>query len=119
MRAYPDVDFSFSRKNGEKVKVATLEENEYLWQGSRRRYIPDFNVRLTNGKTLALEIKGTDSQQNKAKREALDECVRAINSAGGFGQWSWTWHSTPHRCTILLQNMPLDEVESINACLNP
>lgn len=61
----------------------------YLWQGSRRRYIPDFIVRLANGKTLALEIKGTDSQQNKAKREALDEWVRAINSAGGFGQWSW------------------------------
>lgn len=61
----------------------------YLWQGSRRRYIPDFIVRLANGKTLALEIKGTDSQQNKAKRDALDEWVRAINSAGGFGQWSW------------------------------
>lgn len=61
----------------------------YLWQGSRRRYIPDFIVRLANGKTLALEIKGTDSQQNKAKREALDEWVRAINSVGGFGQWSW------------------------------
>jgi ATP-dependent Lon protease len=26
---YPDVDFSFSRKNGEKVSVATLEENEF------------------------------------------------------------------------------------------
>ncbi len=61
----------------------------YLWQGSRRRYIPDFIVRLANGKTLALEIKGTDSPQNKAKREALDEWVRAINAAGGFGQWSW------------------------------
>ncbi|WP_196795294.1 hypothetical protein [Porphyrobacter sp. AAP82] len=61
----------------------------YLWQGSRRRYIPDFIVRLANGKTLALEIKGTDSEQNKAKREALDEWVRAINSVGGFGQWSW------------------------------
>ncbi len=26
---YPEVDFSFSRKNGEKVSVATLEENEF------------------------------------------------------------------------------------------
>ena len=61
----------------------------YLWQGSRRRYIPDFIVRLANGKTLALEIKGTDSEQNKAKREALDEWVQAVNSSGGFGEWSW------------------------------
>ena len=60
----------------------------YLWQGSRRRYIPDFIVRLANGKTLALEIKGTDSEQNKAKREALDEWVQAVNSSGGFGEWS-------------------------------
>ncbi len=61
----------------------------YLWGGSRRRYVPDFLVRLGNGKTLALEIKGTDSPQNKAKREALNEWVLAVNSAGGFGTWTW------------------------------
>ncbi|MCE8471840.1 hypothetical protein LZ189_22825, partial [Rhodovulum sulfidophilum] len=36
---------------------------------------------------LALEIKGTDSPQNKAKRDALEEWVKAINAAGGFGRW--------------------------------
>ena len=61
----------------------------YMWAGSRRRYVPDFLIRLTNGKTLALEIKGTDSPQNKAKRDALSEWVKAVNSAGGFGQWAW------------------------------
>jgi type III restriction enzyme len=61
----------------------------YMWAGSRRRYIPDFIVRLENGLTLALEIKGTDSPQNKAKRGALNEWVKAINTAGGFGQWTW------------------------------
>ncbi len=38
---------------------------------------------------LALEIKGTDTPQNKAKRDALDEWVKAINSTRGFGQWAW------------------------------
>ena len=38
---------------------------------------------------LALEIKGTDSPQNKAKRDALSEWVAAVNGAGGFGQWAW------------------------------
>ncbi|WP_031553066.1 BPTD_3080 family restriction endonuclease [Parvularcula oceani] len=61
----------------------------YMWGGSRRRYLPDFLVRLTNGRTLALEIKGKDSPQNKAKRDALDLWVRAVNQASGFGRWSW------------------------------
>ncbi len=61
----------------------------YMWGGSRRRYVPDFIVRFAGGTTLALEIKGSDSPQNKAKRDALDEWVKAINAAGGFGQWAW------------------------------
>jgi type III restriction enzyme len=61
----------------------------YMWAGSRRRYFPDFLVRLAGGKILALEIKGTDSPQNKAKRDALNEWVKAINAAGGFGRWAW------------------------------
>ena len=61
----------------------------YMWAGSRRRYVPDFLVRLSGGKLLALEIKGTDSPQNKAKRDALNEWVKAINAAGGFGRWAW------------------------------
>ena len=62
---------------------------QYLWAGSRRRYIPDFLVKYTNGKMLALEIKGTDSPQNKAKRDAMAEWVEAVNEIGGFGMWSW------------------------------
>ena len=62
---------------------------QYMWAGSRRRYVPDFLVRLSGGKMLALEIKGTDSPQNKAKRDALNEWVKAINASGGFGCWSW------------------------------
>lgn len=61
----------------------------YMWYGSRRRYIPDFLIRLANGQTLVLEIKGQDSDQNKAKRDALDVWVRAINEKGGFGVWCW------------------------------
>lgn len=62
---------------------------QYLWNGSRRRFIPDFLVRLRNGKTMVLEIKGVDSEQNKAKRDALDLWVRGVNAHGGFGVWCW------------------------------
>jgi type III restriction enzyme len=61
----------------------------YLWNGARRRYIPDFLIRLTNGKTLVLEVKGEDSEQNRAKRSALDAWVKGVNSKGGFGAWCW------------------------------
>ncbi len=59
----------------------------YLWNGSRRRYVPDFLIRLANDRTLVLEIKGEDSEQNRAKRAALDMWVTAINGKGGFGEW--------------------------------
>ncbi|MDP1690676.1 MAG: hypothetical protein Q8L49_01715 [Burkholderiaceae bacterium] len=61
----------------------------YLWGGSRRRFVPDFIVRLANGKTLVLEIKGEDSAQNRAKRDALVQWVEAVNAKGGFGAWCW------------------------------
>jgi len=59
----------------------------YLWNGVRRRYLPDFLVRFSNGRTLVLEIKGEDSEQNRAKRAALEIWVQAVNAKGGFGLW--------------------------------
>lgn len=61
----------------------------YLWRGSKRKYVPDFLINFANGKHLVLEIKGEDSEQNRAKRMALDVWVRAVNSRGGFGTWCW------------------------------
>jgi len=61
----------------------------YMWNGSRRKYVPDFLVRYASGKTLALEIKGKDSPRNKAKRAALAHWVDAVNASGGFGEWCW------------------------------
>lgn len=59
----------------------------YMWNGSRRRFLPDFLVRLANGKTLVLEIKGVDDDQNRAKRSALAAWVQGVNEKGGFGVW--------------------------------
>ena len=60
----------------------------YVFQGVIHRFRPDFLIRLVNGVTLVLEIKGRDSDQNKTKREFLDEWVRAVNEHGGFGRWA-------------------------------
>ena len=74
----------------------------YLWNGVRRRYLPDFLIRLANGKTLVLEIKGEDSEQNRAKRAALDAWVQAVNAKGGFGIWCWAVAFQPAECQDIL-----------------
>lgn len=75
----------------------------YLWNGSKRRYIPDYFIRLKNGITLILEVKGEDSEQNKAKRSALDIWVKGVNSRGGFGQWAWDVAFEPPQIYDIIQ----------------
>jgi type III restriction enzyme len=59
----------------------------YIWQGIVKKYRPDFLIRLTNGVNLVLEVKGQDTQENRSKRQFLDEWVKAVNEHGGFGLW--------------------------------
>jgi type III restriction enzyme len=62
-------------------------EITYSFKGIIHKFRPDYLVRLTNGKTLILEVKGQDDQQQQTKREFLSEWVRAVNRHGGFGEW--------------------------------
>jgi type III restriction enzyme len=59
----------------------------YIWQGIVKKYRPDFPIRLANGVNLVLEVKGQDTQENRSKRQFLDEWVTAVNEHGGFGVW--------------------------------
>jgi type III restriction enzyme len=63
-------------------------EITYSFKGIIHKFRPDYLVRLANGKTLVLEVKGQDDQQQQTKREFLSEWVRAVNGHGGFGEWS-------------------------------
>ncbi len=63
-------------------------EIPYIHKGKVRKYRPDFIIRLKAGTYLVLETKGEESEQDKVKREYLDEWIRAINSHGGFGHWA-------------------------------
>jgi type III restriction enzyme len=67
----------------------------YVYQGISHAYYPDFIIKLINGTTLVLEVKGVDDQRNHTKREFLDEWVRAVNAHGGFGQWTWAVSKNP------------------------
>lgn len=61
----------------------------YVYKGVVHKYRPDFIIRLKTGRFLVLETKGQDSDQDKTKREFLDQWVTAVKEYGGFGNWSW------------------------------
>lgn len=67
----------------------------YIYRGVVRKYRPDFIIRLTSGGILILETKGRDRDQDRTKRQFLDEWVKAVNTHGGFGRWSWDVSMNP------------------------
>ena len=70
-------------------------EVHYVYHGVVRKYRPDFLIRLTSGDMLVLETKGKDTEQDKTKRQFLDEWVRAVNGHGGFRRWAWSVSKCP------------------------
>ena len=61
----------------------------YEYLGVTHAYFPDFVVRLTNGLTLLLEIKGEEREQDRAKHQAAQRWVSAVNHWGQLGQWAF------------------------------
>jgi len=52
---------------------------------------------------LVLEVKGQDNQEQRTKREFLDEWVRAVNGHGGFSLWGADVSSNPTDIHEILQ----------------
>lgn len=55
-----------------------------------------------NGTNLIIEIKGTETQQDRAKWEYLREWIQAVNEHGGFGIWDWGVVTGPNKILSLL-----------------
>jgi type III restriction enzyme len=76
------------------VKNQTLGlEVPYRTGGIRRAYIPDFIVRIDDGRpdplNLIVEIKGFRGEDAKEKANALRACwVPGVNNLGRFGRWA-------------------------------
>jgi len=64
----------------------------YDFEGHRHSYVPDFLVRLRTDDggevTVILEVKGYESEQDRAKESAARRWVRAVNHHGEFGRWA-------------------------------
>jgi type III restriction enzyme len=52
-------------------------------------YEPDYLVRLANHVTLVLEIKGQETEQDRAKHQAAKRWVEAVNNWGQLGRWAF------------------------------
>lgn len=61
----------------------------YEYMGIDHAYEPDFLVRLSDGVTVVLEIKGFEDDQTKAKHNAANRWVEAVNNWGQLGAWSF------------------------------
>ncbi|MCR4414259.1 MAG: DEAD/DEAH box helicase family protein, partial [Thermoguttaceae bacterium] len=64
----------------------------YEYLGVDHSYEPDFLVRLTNGLTVVLEIKGFevhDPERTNQKHTAARKWVTAVNNLGDFGRWDF------------------------------
>ncbi len=60
----------------------------YELYGMQHVYEPDFLVRLVNGVTLVLEIKGQSHEDTDAKHQAAKRWVSAVNHWGRLGKWA-------------------------------
>jgi type III restriction enzyme len=66
----------------------------YVFEGEERDYIPDFLIRVNDGKpaplNLILEVTGEQRREKQAKAAtARDFWVPAVNNDGSFGRWAY------------------------------
>jgi type III restriction enzyme len=63
-------------------------EVSYIHRGIRKKYRPDFPVRMKSGKMPVREVKGQDTEESQVKRRSLEWWIKAVNAHGSFGRWS-------------------------------
>ena len=53
--------------------------------------------------TLILEMKGLETEQDRAKWTAAQQWVRAVNNHGGFGLWDYRVCKDPNALPVQLE----------------
>ena len=61
----------------------------YEYQGISHAYTPDFLARLIDDTTVILEVKGFEDEQDRAKYQAAQRWVSAVNNWGQLGRWDF------------------------------
>ena len=83
----------------------------YELYGEPRAYEPDFIVRLRDGLSVVLEIKGALDPDADAKHQAAHRWIHAVNNWGRLGEWDFLVCRDPQRLG--------QEIERLNSARAP
>ena len=98
----------FARVAESHPKVITYVKNQnlgfevpYVMGGARKRYIPDFIVRVDDGReaplNLIIEVKGYRGEDAKVKAETMRTYwVPGVNNLKKYGRWAFTEFTAVH-----------------------
>ncbi|MCX5999687.1 MAG: DEAD/DEAH box helicase family protein [Chloroflexi bacterium] len=74
----------------------------YEYEGVSHSFEPDYLVRLSSGKSLILEMKGEETDQDRAKHQAARRWVTAVNNWARLGVWDFAVCRDPQTLPRLL-----------------
>ncbi len=77
----------------------------YEYEGAQHHFEPDYLVRLNNGRTLIIEIKGEEDDRDRQKYQAARRWVTAINNWGRLGSWEFKTCRDPQLLPHLLASV--------------
>jgi type III restriction enzyme len=70
-------------------------------------YEPDFLVKLADGITLVVEIKGREYEGNEEKKQAVARWMQAVNNWGKLGRWDFVYCRDPQKLCAMLEKRTL------------
>ncbi len=77
----------------------------YQYVNVSHHYEPDYLVRLSNDVTVLLEIKGMESDQDRAKHEAARRWVTAVNNWGELRKWRFHLCRDPQMLAVEMTHL--------------
>jgi type III restriction enzyme len=79
----------------------------YEYLGTRHNYLPDYLIRLRRSDSLELnlilEVKGFQTEPDRAKEVTAQRWVKAVNHHAGFGIWDLAVCKDPHAIGTMLE----------------
>jgi type III restriction enzyme len=80
----------------------------YEWEHEVHSYYPDFIVRLKlkdgSEVNIILEVKGYESEKDRAKKPAAQRWVSAVNHHGSYGRWVLKECRSPYQLPKMIEN---------------
>ena len=81
----------------------------YEFEGVDHNYYPDYIVKIANKDNYAinliLEVKGFESEKDRAKIPAAHRWVDAINYHGGYGVWRYVEAKSRNMAELIIEKL--------------